>query len=118
MALVLDTYLLVSESQEGREWAPIAFLGHREEGGDGETGYGLDGWMEGRLAAEATSRLRPRVTVLDEEEGFLPAWPVHLVWPPVLLTVTCLHLPGGRQGGRVQRVGLTGVLIRLGRRQR
>lgn len=57
----------------------------------------MGGWKE-LWVAEATSRLRPRVTVLDEEEGFPPAWPVHLVWLPVLLTVTCLHLPGEVRG--------------------
>lgn len=29
---------------EGRDWASVTFSGHREEGGDGETGYGLEGW--------------------------------------------------------------------------
>lgn len=47
--------------------------------------------------------------------SLLPVGPVHLVWPPVLLARTCFHPPRGRGGGRVQRVGLTGVLIRLGR---
>lgn len=37
---------------EGRDRASVTFLGHREEGGDGETGYGLEGWD----AREACSR--------------------------------------------------------------
>lgn len=75
----------------------------------------LRGGMEGWLSAEATSRPRPRVRA-SFRGRLLLAGPVHLVWPPVLLAKTCLHPPGGRGGGRVQRVGLTGVLIRLGRR--
>ena len=35
----------------------------------GKQDMALTGGMEGRLAAEATSRPRPRVTVLAEEEG-------------------------------------------------
>lgn len=75
----------------------------------------LRGGLEGRLAAEATSRPRPRVSPCSGGR-LLPAGPVPLVWPPVPLAKTCLRWPGGRGGGRVQRVGLTGVLIRLGRR--
>ena len=78
----------------------------------GKQDMALRGGMQGRLAAEATFRPRPRVSRCGGR--LLPAGPVHLVWPPVLLAKTCLHPPGGRGGGRVQRVGLTGVLIRLG----
>lgn len=78
----------------------------------------LRGGMEGRLAAEATSRPRPRVSPCSggRQGRLLPVGPVRLVWPPVPLAKTCLRPPGGRGGGRVQRVGLTGILIRLGRR--
>lgn len=86
-------------------------MGHIEEGGDGETGYGLEGW-DGR---EACGRGHVQTQAQSQSlfgERLLPAGPVLLVWPPVLLAETCLHPPGGRGGGRVQRVGLTGVVIR------
>lgn len=72
--------------------------------------------MEGRFAAEATSRPKTRVTVLAEEESF-SCWACSSSLATCAALETCLHPPGGRGGGRVQRVGLTGVLIRLGWRQ-
>lgn len=91
-------------------------MGHREEGGDETGDMALDGWMEGRLAAGGPSRLRPRVTVLDEEEGFLLAAPFILVWPPVL-TVTCLHLPGEGKGQSTEG-GVDWCLDKVRERQR
>lgn len=41
--------LFISETWEGREWASVTFLGHTEEGGDGETGYALRGEIQGGL---------------------------------------------------------------------
>lgn len=72
---------------------------------------GLDGWMEGGLQ-QGPLQTQAEVTVLDEEEGFLPAWPVHLV----LATCTAHRdLPAclGKPRGRVQKGGVDWCLDKV-----
>lgn len=65
------------------------------------------GWQGGEACSRGYFQAQAQTQSSCRGGWPLPVRPVHLVWLPVLLAKTCLHPPGGRRGGRVQRVGLT-----------